>query len=641
MFRYCILISICLLFMVSFVGCPTTDNPKGPTANFTATPVTGNAPLEVTFKDKSERGESPIDTWIWDFGDGTDGGDINEQHPVHTYGTPGEYNVSLTVTTASGEDTETKKKYITVDNTTGPIAQFTATPVTGNAPLEVTFTDTSQPGESSIDTWFWDFGDGTGSTDQNPVHTYVTPDEYSVSLTITTAVDTDTEIKETFITVGNYAGLIAEFTATPVTGNAPLEVTFTDTSQQGESSIDTWFWDFGDGTGSTDQNPVHTYVMPGEYNISLTITAVDESDEEIKETYIIVNADGGEGEGEQEGEGGFVAPTPNFSSTVSIGEPPLVIQFTDESVPGSDPITDWLWDFGDDTTSTERNPVHTYEEYGTYDVSLTVNHSYRISSHNHVNIRPDAAPTARFRANPNSGFPPLQVEFTDESEENTSPITSWEWDFGDGEGDGEMETEQNPSHVFTEVGEYIVTLRVTSDDGSSYTTEVINVLNLVPAFSASQTSGNVPATILFTDQSTGDPEPDSLLWDFGDEETSAARNPEHTFTTPDTYTVTLTVSSALGSSSTSQDINIGELEPDFKVDATTGESYLTVNFTDLSSGDPEPESWFWDFGDGETSMEIDPTHEYSDIGQYSVTLIIANDYGFASTTKTDLISVTD
>jgi len=143
----------------------------------------------------------------------------------------------------------------------------------------------------------------------------------------------------------------ADFTASPTSGSAPLSVQFTDTSAGEPTS---WSWDFGGGGTSTEQNPVHTYIIPGTYTVTLTAENAHGSDTVTKSGYISVASP-------------VIA---DFTVNVTSGEAPLAVQFTDLS--SGDGITSWSWDFGDGGTSTERNPKHTYTAEGTYTVTLMV-----------------------------------------------------------------------------------------------------------------------------------------------------------------------------------------------------------------------------------------------------------------------------
>lgn len=192
-------IVLVLLMVVSLVlgsiGCAKEEEEVPLKAGFAASPTLGKAPLQVQFTDQST---GDITSREWDFdGDGTV--DSTAQNPSHTYDTAGTYTVSLTVRAADGsDDTETKVGYIRVGEL---LAGFTASPTSGIVPLAVEFTDQSV---GEITSWAWDFGDGGTSTEQSPSHTYNTVGTYTVSLTVTAAVGTDT-----------WAGVTIEVQAVP------------------------------------------------------------------------------------------------------------------------------------------------------------------------------------------------------------------------------------------------------------------------------------------------------------------------------------------------------------------------------------------------------------------------------------------
>jgi M6 family metalloprotease-like protein/PGF-pre-PGF domain-containing protein len=152
-------------------------------------------------------------------------------------------------------------------NQVSPVAAFSATPITGNAPLIVAFTDMCSGSPTS---WSWDFGDGTNSTEQNPTHTYSLSGTYTVTLVASNAAGSNTTTESNHITVINsLQPPVAAFSATPTTGIAPLNVAFTDLSS-GSPSF--WSWDFGDGNYSTDQNPTHIYFEAGTYSVNLKVS---------------------------------------------------------------------------------------------------------------------------------------------------------------------------------------------------------------------------------------------------------------------------------------------------------------------------------------------------------------------------------
>ncbi|QSZ67617.1 PKD domain-containing protein [Methanofollis aquaemaris] len=233
------------------------QNPCAPVAAFSADPMTGFAPLTVNFTDEST---GHINTWYWEFGDGTTC--WNPNPALHTFKNPGTYQVNLTVWGYGGSST-TSKQIVVISPT--PVANFSATPKSGNAPLTVTFTDRST---GNITAWAWEFGDGSTCGNQNPSpHTYNATGTYQVNLTVTGPDGSNTA--STVITVTDVAAPIASFTATPTSGYAPLTVTFTDKSV---GNITSRFWDFGDGTNCTQENPTHVFNSVGTYTVGLTVT---------------------------------------------------------------------------------------------------------------------------------------------------------------------------------------------------------------------------------------------------------------------------------------------------------------------------------------------------------------------------------
>ena len=226
-----------------------------PSANFSANITSGVAPLTVTFANSST---GNVTGWLWNFGDGTTSADKN---PSKAYSNAGTYTVSLTATGPGGSNTATKTGYISVSKPTtpAPSASFNATPTSGTAPLLVTLTDTST---GTIASRLWDLGDGTTSTAQSIAKTYSAAGTYTVKLTVTNASGSTTTTKTISATA---IAPVANFSATPTSGTAPLKVQFSDSSTNATS----WSWNFGDGNTSTLQNPSNTYLKAGTFTASL------------------------------------------------------------------------------------------------------------------------------------------------------------------------------------------------------------------------------------------------------------------------------------------------------------------------------------------------------------------------------------
>ncbi|MDY7075350.1 MAG: PKD domain-containing protein, partial [Chloroflexota bacterium] len=380
-------------------------------ADFTADPLSGVEPLTVHFTDTSISDDG-ITTWSWDL-DGDGSSDSTDENPTFEYTTSGIYTVTLTVQEADGDlDTETKVSYVTVEDT-DPIADFTADVTSGDKPLRVQFTDLSTSYDG-ISAWNWDLdGDGfDDSTNANPIFEYTASGVYTVTLTVQEADgDLDTETRPTYITVTTPAP-IADFSALPRSGVAPLTVAFTDLST---GDITAWLWDFGDGITGTTQHPTHTYAIPGYFGVTLTVSGPGGPAVESKLDYIVIGAHS-------------APPLADFSASPLSGTVPLTVAFTDLS---AGDITTWTWSFGDGTTAWVQNPIHVYDQIGRFTVTLTTSSGTDSSTV----IKPDfitvTAPPLRanFTAHPQFGLTPLNVQFTDLSVGN---ILTRIWDFGDG-----------------------------------------------------------------------------------------------------------------------------------------------------------------------------------------------------------------
>lgn len=236
----------------------------------------------------------------------------------------------------------------------------------------------------------------------------------------------------------------AAFVAQPNAGTVPLTVSFRD---QSTGQITSWAWTFGDGGTSSQRNPGHIYQAAGTYPARLTVTGPGGADTATRT--ITVQAE---------------TPNAAFVAEPDTGTVPLTVEFLDQS---SGQITSWAWNFGDGATSSQRNPVHTYQEVGAYIVTLSV------AGPGGRNIASDtitvevAPPMAAFSAIPQSGWAPLTVSFTDQS---SGAITDYRWVIA-----GSISNLQNPVHTFQEVGLHIVSLTVTGPGGANTTTRSVLV----------------------------------------------------------------------------------------------------------------------------------------------------------------------
>ncbi len=215
------------------------------------------------------------------------------EEPISYYSSKAKANVSESFVSPDGNTWTDLTAYVPdsnvcikafTDSGTGlPVANFTATPSTGNKPLRVAFNDTSTGVPTS---WNWNFGDGTGSKAKNPAHVYSKTGKYTVTLKVFNAAGNSTLKKADYITVNSPKPPVAAFTTDKISGKAPLTVKFNDRST---GSPETWYWSFGDGKYSTTNNPSHTYAKPGKYTITLTVTNAAGKSTKKMSNYISVN----------------------------------------------------------------------------------------------------------------------------------------------------------------------------------------------------------------------------------------------------------------------------------------------------------------------------------------------------------------
>ena len=532
------------------------------------------------------------------------------QHTVTFKGIRGWTTPVSQTFTAAGQTLTATGTYTVIPS----LAAFTANPTLGQAPLTVNFTDNSS---GAVTSWLWNFGDGTTSSNENPVHTYAGAGVYSVTLTVNGPGGTNTATQSSYITA--YTPVAAAFSATPSTGLLSLDgsgitINFTDKST---GTVTGWLWNFGDGTTSSNENPSHTYTGAGVYSVTLTVNGPGGlSSVKTLSNCITV----------------YAPAIADFTASPTSGFASLAANFSDNS---SGSISQWSWSFGDGTTSTKQNPIHTYARAGTYSVSLTV------SGHGGTSTKTQSAfiyvylvPDAGFKAAPASGLPPMTANFRDES---TGTVTGWLWDFGD----QQTSSDRNPVHSYNAAGTYTVTLTATGPGGASTKTQSNYINVYAPAsadFTASLTSGLAPLAVNFTDNSSGSIS--QWSWNFGDGSGSTLQNPVHTYARAGTYSVRLTVSGHGGRSTKTQSAYVYVyLAPGagFKAAPASGWVPLSVHFTNTSSGTVT--GWLWDFGDQQTSTDPNPVHIYNTAGTYTVKLTATGPGGASTKTQSNYITV--
>lgn len=561
-----------------------------PTAYYLISSNQGCSPLTPAIVNMST-GSGNI--YSWSFGDGATSG---QQNPIHTYTVPGTYYTSLNIVNNYG--CTAQYNAFTPIIVSEADASFTADDLTGCMPHTVNFNHT----QNGVYSYVWNFGDGTSSTIQSPSHTYNANGNYQVTLTVTDITGcTDTYSLPNLIQVTSGENNFNP--VQPVVACAPFTVNLYDNSP----ATSAWNWSFGDGQSSTIQNPVHTYTMPGTYNVGLQTTSTGNGCSQSVSPYAVYIINGG---------------SAAFSLTHTLC-PPFTATFTDQSVNA----VSWLWDFGDGTTSTQQHPVHVYANPGSYNVTLTITtpegctytefHNYAVTF---LPLVANATATS-----PDTTLP-LHVNFY----ANSSGATTWFWDFGD----GGTSTLMNPLHTYTVPGPYNISLTISNPECTytyNYAGVTIGSGTTLPGGSVD--SLHVPDPVYSCipyEMNFNNPAINTVawLWDFGDGDTSTLENPTHIYTDPGTYTVSLIVWDLFGNSDTiiqPAPIYLTGSSADFDLTYTNNCQGSTLNTVNNSVN---ANSWLWDFGDGTTSTQFEPTHTYNTTGvNYIVSLTVTDTMG--------------
>ncbi|MEI6841220.1 MAG: PKD domain-containing protein, partial [Methanomicrobiales archaeon] len=329
-----------------------------------------------------------------------------------------------------------------------PVANFSSLPTQGIVPLSVQFTDTSIGNGVTINNWTWNFQDNTAIEHvPNASHIFNTAGVWWVSLVVSDGTGTNTSIAAAHpVTVSP----LAQFTATPQSGFAPLTVQFTDTTL---GVPDGWNWSFGDsGNFSIVQSPSYTFNSSGVYTVNLTAYKNGLSNTSANMT-ITVN------------------PLADFTINPSVGNVSSTFQFNGTST-GTPPDVSYNWAFGDGGTSTVQNATHSYTVAKTYYPNLTVYGRSGTSSGVITKSLP-VNPVARFTVSANNPVEGRPVFFNDTSlgdiKNQDSGTGTWSWEFGD----GTTSTLQNTTHIY-KAGKYTAKLTVTKNGLSDFTTMIIN-----------------------------------------------------------------------------------------------------------------------------------------------------------------------
>ena len=557
-------------------------------ANFSFSAQTVNAGEAVEFTDESTGNPT---SWNWDFGDGT-GSEGPEA--IKIWETEGVYTVTLFVANARGDEAEQSLEVTVVadDVLRVPTADFSFRSDTVEVGETIEFVDESTGEPESL---LWSFGDGEVASGSVVTHVFEEPGSFEVSLTAGNAAGSNTT--SAIITVVDGVkppqAIIGGFPRVVEVGQS---VTLTSESTNSPTAIS---WRFDDGDSALGTTVRHAWRSAGTFRIRLSVSNSAGADEAFADILV---------------EPGVSPPTARFGQSALEAVVGETISFNDLSLNSPTSLT---WEFGDGATAQGANVSHSWDDDGSYTVTLTARNdagSDDVSKTVTVIPLPPNPPSAGFTVA--SATVPVNsvVKFVNTT---TGDATEWAWDFGD----GTSSVAKSPPHGYSSPGTYEVTLVASNAGGSDSVTKTIVVVD-PPIAAFTRTVDELVAS--FTDITSNDPT--SWEWDFGDGTASAAQNPVKTYDDAGTYTVTLIASNEAGISTPFTATVQVARQPGAAFTVVTGG--LTAEFTDASTRGPT--AWLWDLGDGTTSAVQNPKHAYATAGTYDVTLTVSNVAGSSS-----------
>lgn len=546
----------------------------------------------VTFQNNSN--PRPIST-SWVFSNGQT--DVF-QNGQTIFPTGGSYTATVINTYSVCTDTLTK----TINVNNAPLINFTASETARCQPtLSTNFTN-----NTNAVSYQWDFGDGAGSTQASPTHSYNNFGIYNVTLIAKDSVGcSDTLTKAAYIKITKP---VISFPTLPAKGCIPATINFfaniatTDT-------VKTYLWDFGDGSTSTQPTPSHVYNTQGTYTVKLTITTSTGCTEtQTMNAAVKVGS----------------LPTANFTSDVTTACANPGIHFINQSTNA----TEYLWQFSDGTTSTDIDPQHTFSGIGTITVTLTaINNGCedKITKTDYATILPSVS---SFDYAPSCGNS-LQYTFIDKS----IMAATWNWDFGDGT---TFAGQTPPTHNFPASGSYNVSLTTTNGSCSYTVTRTITIADNTPTFVASPPEGCKPFNATFTATAPNAGLIKSYEWDFGDGSplnSSPSPSIGHIYSQSGNFSVKLNAIDSFGCRhefSKAAVIVNGPIA-DFTSTTSSGCKGMTTSFVDATNTDGRNAitNWKWDFGDGSSQTYNNPpfTHRYDSINNFDVKLVVTDAKG--------------
>lgn len=611
---------------------PTSD----PIASFTFT--SSGMVATVNGADSSDP-DGIIAKYKWNFGEqGSSTNTISSSSSStasHTYTKSGTYIVSLTVTDNSGRTgTTTSSVRINAVPTVSFTYSNTGTTVTFNA-------EKSSDPDGTISNYAWTFGDSgspsntaSGAT-SSTTHTYPAVGTYSVSLTLT---DNDGATSSQTQIIRVNAAPIASFTKT-ISGRT---VAFTSTSTDSDGGIVNYEWNFGESGSSSNiasgsSTASHTYsTVGGSFTVSLKVTDTDGAIDTITQSFTILPNS---------------APTADFTPTLSVSSKTITFN-AGASVDLDGTIKNYKWNFGEPSSSSNTlstpssTATHTFALTGTYTVTLIVTDNEGATATATKSVKVNAVPAVIFTTTVSKRVATFNAGTITDSD---GTITNYSWNFGDsssGSNTASGPSTSTATHTYPlSGGTYLVTLVVTDSDGA--TPSLSQPVTILPGYAptASFTHSISGNTISFNAGASTDSDGTivNYAWNFGEPSSGsntvsgATSTLSHTYSSPGTYTVSLTVTDDEGTTTTfSKSIKINVVPTASFTQVISGKT-MTFNAGASTDSDGTIVNYAWNFGESgsssNTASSTSPSasHTYASYGTYTVSLVVTDSDGATAT----------
>lgn len=488
------------------------------------------------------------------------------------------------------------------------VANFSADTTSGCTPLTISFENKSS---NTAKTYRWSFGNGNLSSLENPQAIFFQPGTYEISLEVSDANgNKDEEKKTAYITV--FANPVADFTASLLAGCAPLFSTFNDNSTRGDAPIKDYLWDFGDGNTTTETAPGHTYTTQGKFTVSLLVIDQNKCESQIdKRNYVEIKK---------------ILDVDFKADETFDCEIPFTVNFEDKTQ-RTEPGDTYRWDFGDGSSSTSKNPRHTYTQRGLHTVTLEITSKDGCKSQLVRNEYINAGLLqADFEANKTQVCAPAEVRFKNNTQPN-GLTTSWDL------GDGTTKNGYNVNHTYAAPGNYTVTMTVEKSPTCKSTitkNAYISVIDKPVADFTVNDTQSCKKPFLFTAINTSSNFINAEWYFQENEDPDSTTSFFKNITEFGNYGLTLTVKNEYNcTDNKTVSIEVVPLEINIAANRKGGCLDLTTTFTDLTEYRWPAVSKSWSFGDGGISATMDDTisHTYRDTGRHKAILVVENTEG--------------